>query len=299
MSYKPLYYDTSRHFVFLGNGLNRAFKNNDGWEELLHEKFENVPLPLCFSLDKRLIKKELAERLNENVYSEELAHYIRKLVEVGFTDFITTNYSYEIEYSLIDEKHRNLNFIKSKSFNLNDNVVSKGYICSTYFETVYQNKIIRVFHIHGECRRPSSIVLTQSDYAKSIQISFENPGYPTAFKLDNYGYDLHTIRYKSWVDLIILNNIYFLGYGLSFYEFDVWTALEKRYGLEKQYNHIHYFSAFENNLNPETRIVFGKFGIKILPSFAKQMDDSKYKSAYLFFLELLKNKGFELEGEML
>ena len=286
MSYKPIYYDKNNKFIFLGNGLNRAFQKSDAWTELVKNKVNNVPYPLLLSLDSNITREKLSLKLDNPYISEGLQDIIFKLIDLGVTSFLTTNYSYEIEYSLIEESNRNFKFIKNHTYTLINKKISKGYNCYSYIELSYKGKSIRVFHIHGECARPSSIILKQSDYASSVKKSFEMTGFETAYKLNNFGYEIGGFTYKSWVDFFMLNNIKFFGYGLSFYEFDVWTAIEKRYLSYIKINQLSYISLFDDELTSDQKYVFNQYGIKVLKGNFGNKSSEKYSSAFKNCIEL-------------
>lgn len=289
MSYKPIYYNSKTRFIFLGNGLNRAFQKTNSWDELVKIKQDKVPYQLLLSLDQNTSKKDICSSLLSTNISSSLQEIINKLVFLGFTDFLTTNYSFEIEYSLLEKKNRNINYIKSHTFTLIDRKVNSGYQPFVYIEVPYKGKFIRVFHIHGDCARPSSIVLKQSEYASCIGKSFALTGYEAAFKLDKLGYERSGFRYKSWVDFFILNDILILGYGLSFYEFDIWTAIEKRYTANKFYNKIRFLNLFGDELSEEQKFVFHKYGIIISKPLFSSKEEASYKLAYTTLINSMED----------
>ena len=81
-----------------------------------------------------------------------------------------------------------------------------------------------IWHIHGESRRTSSLILTHDEYARLInQILLYNQ----ERKKDYLDYE-NEIHFKSWIDYFILGDLYILGQGLDFSEFDLWWLLNRR-----------------------------------------------------------------------
>ena len=87
--------------ILLGNGLNLCFNHGCSWKEIFGGD-NSVP----FYLKHRNIKKFNIEKICDDLdkstnISEEYINYVHTLIELGFTNFLTTNFTYEIEYSLL------------------------------------------------------------------------------------------------------------------------------------------------------------------------------------------------------
>lgn len=119
--------------LFLGNGICRAFaEKTTGWKDLLVQTFardinsvnqfeEYVPYymyPLL--LDNGQSISEAIRRNKEKFYgfnpNDEMIEYVRKLLDLGFDDIITTNYSYEIERCILGSHISNEKLDKVKPF---------------------------------------------------------------------------------------------------------------------------------------------------------------------------------------
>ena len=93
--------------------------------------------------------------------SRELSDFIKELAFLGFDDIITTNYGYEFECALCGKGNLSENEVKKlqKHTDAIDKCNEK-YALHTYYECDIGNeKRVRIWHIHGEARKKSSIVI--------------------------------------------------------------------------------------------------------------------------------------------
>ena len=81
-----------------------------------------------------------------------------------------------------------------------------------------------MWHIHGEIRRKSSIILNHDEYmrlvTRVIEWNKENR--------NRYEIAYTNLRFKSWIDYFIMGDLYILGSGLDFSEHDLWWLLMRR-----------------------------------------------------------------------
>lgn len=267
--------------ILVGNGLSRAFNNSPSWDELLKTQgceLEGLPYPLKLRCSN-LKKDDLIIALDgHSIPSDEYASIIRKLVDNGFVIFLTTNYTYEIEYSLLPPIKRNHEYIKSHTFSAQNDKVDNSVSVSNYTIIEYESKEIFVWHIHGEIRKKTSIVLDQNAYGKLIGKIY-NYDVSSIFKVDHFGYDYFNYAYKSWVELFLLNDLYIVGYGLDYSEFDIWWILEKRKIYElKTTNKIFLYSTKKNEYNKTAKILFRNENINLIECNKSNCND--YKELY-------------------
>ena len=132
---------------------------------------------------------------------------LKDLLACPFDAILTTNYSYELENV----------FLKSYS-----NLKSKlPYVYCTKEKRDYKrllhtyNQIGNsppIWHIHGELRAKSSIVLTHDEYARLI-CDVLNYNKNNQNRYQNFEEDL---KFYSWIDYLIMGNVYVLGQGFDF-----------------------------------------------------------------------------------
>ena len=229
--------------LLLGNGLNRAF-NSESWSDFLRsikndERYpldpEKYILPMGLKAamlsDGQLMQslKKYNYKLN-NTYccdKQELLDILYQIVSLPFDYILTTNYSYEIELALSHKRQLNnkeiakfMNFTEGKG-------AEKRYFLHTYNSVKAKNHEYQIWHIHGEYRKPESMVIGQYYYGNLLYC------YNKVLK-DNIPEYVHNIkksqeqRINSWVDAFILGDVYMVGLGMDFAETDLWWLLEKK-----------------------------------------------------------------------
>ncbi|MBQ6479170.1 MAG: hypothetical protein IJI44_07385 [Erysipelotrichaceae bacterium] len=243
--------------LLLGNGLNRSF-GGVSWDGLLDEikdkeSFRSdacnylMPMPLkAVMLTKNKLAEKMAEVVEEadrknadksrkiawdsfSKTNHELRSKINLLINGNFDYVLTTNYGYEIETSLLD-----LDGIKPKqiqklmNFYEVDNA-QKQFLLNT-FNLVND---IPIWHIHGEARKPGSMILGNFYYGKNLRRCVERldgsldrkiNGKIVEFRKNMK--DRKPQKIGSWVDAFILGDVYVLGLGLDFSESDIWWLIE-------------------------------------------------------------------------
>ena len=81
-----------------------------------------------------------------------------------------------------------------------------------------------VWHIHGELRRKSSIVMTHDEYVRLLQKIVEyNKAIARKYLLFS-----EKVYYDSWVDYFLMSNLYVVGLGMDFSEIDLWWLINRR-----------------------------------------------------------------------
>ena len=81
-----------------------------------------------------------------------------------------------------------------------------------------------IWHIHGELRRPSSIILSHDEYARMVfQILDYNAKRGADYEMLNRNLD-----FRSWVDYFLMGDVYILGLAIDFSDFDLWWLLGRR-----------------------------------------------------------------------
>lgn len=156
--------------------------------------------------------------------SEQAQRIFQKLLTMGFDDILTTNYTYELELAASDSKQIGIGKITKLMRHTNAVPRAEGkYLLHTYNLLTVDGCTNRVWHIHGEARKPDSTVLGHYYYGNllyKIKESLFNRNYAKDNELN------------SWVDAFILGDVYVLGFGFGFAEMDLWWLLNRK-GREK------------------------------------------------------------------
>lgn len=221
--------------LLIGNGLSRRVD----WKQFIEavsikdiEKYYKDKEPQLPNLILTSTVTDINDSVRQNQYIKSLDDYIcnpseqiKNLLNINFDAILTTNYTYELEYNL-----------KSNYCSITDNTKREMYAKTT--ESEYDSKYFihtfnrvsngelsqDIWHIHGEQRRKSSLVLTHDEYARLMGkiIEYNN-------KIGNkYDYYYDNLKFKSWIDYFVMGDLYILGQGFDFAEFDLWWLLLRR-----------------------------------------------------------------------
>lgn len=250
--------------LLLGNGLCRAY-GGISWDGLLDEIKDNetfprraseyiLPMPLKAamltnnSLAKKmreLVKRKGSQDSNEEKTrtdwssfvktTSEMRDCIRELIVGRFDYVLTTNYSYEIEAALLNEENLSENKIESlQNYYEVNNAQTKFMINTFNFASDYP-----VWHIHGEARKPDSMIIGNCYYGKLLRkcierldgISVIDEGKTRDFSGKAREFIHNKSKGKpqkigSWIDAFVLGDVYILGLGMDFSEADLWWLID-------------------------------------------------------------------------
>ena len=250
--------------LLLGNGINRLSGSSD-WKQLIgkintnarlnpedKEQFD-IPYPLLAVLAAdgdvdNAVKSHL--ELFGGLYDGELDKirpYLSRLLSLGFDDILTTNYSYELErvaYPKITRGGKGCRGIMKHTAPVKR--AEPKYLLHTYSEVKYGEAVNRVWHIHGEVRKPNSIVLGHYNYGSLLRRMQDVLG-----SRENVQYRLEMANrppvMDSWLDAFIMGDVYILGFGFDFSEFDLWWLLERKKREKASHGIVRFYSPTHGN----------------------------------------------------
>ena len=225
--------------LLLGNGIVRV-QDGKSWCDLLDsfserpgEKAEDLLLPMplrAIYLTNDSIKMKLCGKKEEflgELHDPEIRGRLNKLLGLGFDDILTTNYSYELEMAVKGMGKMSENIIKSFSKNIIPGKRAETkYLLSTCNVVSNADARYRIWHIHGEARKPDSMILGHYYYAFLLKrimeyLDMRANDYRALNKGDEF-------EVKSWLDSFILGDVHILGFGMDFSEFDLWWLLNRK-----------------------------------------------------------------------
>jgi len=239
--------------LLIGNGVNRAY-DGASWDKMLDdikdkEKFPKeaknyiLPMPLKATL---LSGRDLRTKLKRStcgIAKEKENHWddfstvndkqreaIRKFIDIGFDYILTTNYSYELECALLGKNTISKNELKDKMVYCEGKAPQTKFLLSTFNRFKSDTKEYDIWHIHGEARRPESMILGHDYYGRLLCRYIERTGgyKNTLFdELDNG----KEVTMGSWIDALFVGDVFVVGLGLDFSEMDLWWLLEYRKGI--------------------------------------------------------------------
>ena len=230
-----------KNVLLLGNGIDRAYDSHAvSWSELLKKmttvkdlpKHDNLPFPLEVVLRTEDHVDEALAKHNRELYGsvkdERLRCILAEVLKAGFDEILTTNYDYALEGTAIYPKEAGDAWLR-KSMKHTDEVAraEKTYLLHTYQDVVFDGVSNRVWHIHGEARKPGSIIIGHYMYMNLVSKWREK----LAARADKYKtWDQARLDAPSgsWLDSFILGNVYILGLGMDFSELDLWWLLNRK-----------------------------------------------------------------------
>ena len=153
---------------------------------------------------------------------------LKTLLSLPFDAVLTTNYTYEAEAALFPRYPGLTDKSKLNYAWTTDDQGDNKYLLRTF------NRVRAggpdIWHIHGELRRPSSIILSHDEYARLVH-------HILAYN-ESRGRDYEKfaaeLKFKSWVDYFLMGDVYILGLGMDFSEFDLLWLLGRRRRLRER-----------------------------------------------------------------
>lgn len=131
------------------------------------------------------------------------------------------------------------------------------YLLHTYNEVNNQAKTSRVWHIHGEVRKPSSIVLGHYYYGNLLQ-RYQNELSGRKNKQFEREKDGLPPILDSWLDAFIMGDVYVLGFGFDFSEFDLWWLLNRKFRETAAHGKVIFYEpSFGNELKQSLLDTYG------------------------------------------
>ena len=238
--------------LMLGNGLNLAY-GGVSWGTLLKEisvredipERLSCPMPIQAILHTNNDIKTAMEKkkgsLYGNVGNAEQRLILQNVLRMGFDDILTTNYSYELEIAALG-----LSSVKESQIKkLNRHTprvgrVESKYLLHSYNELNVDDVQNRVWHIHGEARKPDSMILGHYYYANLLARMVKY----TSDHENRYENDAKTDKdteINSWLDAFILGDVYVLGFTFDVSEFDLWWLLNRKLREKAPHGKVYFF----------------------------------------------------------
>lgn len=237
--------------LLIGNGLEYK-SGQKSWGELLahltvadaisltQEQRDSIPFPMLYQLlsthapvPSHLSPQQIREeeqRLAAGVGGLHHASngFLDALPGLEADHIMTTNYSYCLEKALFPR----LDFTKSsartrKRLRLGDADGKKeiNYKLHSCYLAKSGSRQTGLWHIHGECAVPKGIVLSYDRYGRLLQRIEE-----VCSRQHYSGKTEQILRkdYTSWPELFLYGDVYILGLGMEFNEFDLWWLLRRK-----------------------------------------------------------------------
>lgn len=222
--------------LLLGNGI--IYRDELTWKKVLatlstDEKktnmaeilFEEIPSPILATI---CINTEDASRHNDylDLFARERPDefpILDEILSLPFDAILTTNYTYEIEKSINPEFSTTKGKIGKYAKFLGDK--ESKFLIHRFNRVKDENGVEKdIWHIHGEARRKSSMVLTHDEYARLIGKILEF----NANRKNDYEKNFQEFEFKSWIDYFLMGDLYVVGQSFDPCEFDLWWLLNRQ-----------------------------------------------------------------------
>ena len=152
---------------------------------------------------------------------------LRRLLSLPWDCVLTTNYTYEAEGVMLNRSRFGREDRSRMLVCMNGSVLRRDNLHFCYIMERKGLPPLPVWHIHGDLGRPESMILSYYSYAKAIsRLQKYNRKLKNAFQEAVEA--RRTISPLSWSDWFILGDVYSVGFGYDFSEFDLWWAAERK-----------------------------------------------------------------------
>ena len=282
--------------ILIGNGLIRAFGDSPtSWQDLLENltvpkykgKISENGLPNTLQIILRTdgavnsMLKTNKEGMKGKPVTQSLAERLRLIQGLGPDHILTTNYSYEIEAAFLNKEV--LSDYKLSNIQKHTSEIARcegQYMIHTYNDAGG----IPVWHIHGEARKPISIIAGHYWYGSLLA------KYKTIIdeRSDHYAKNAANNEYAilSWLDAFIMGDVYVLGFGYDIAEIDLWWLLNrKRYENAENKGKLYYYSNEDTDEFNEKEELLKVCGAEVIHCHKLPMPDQLLGDKYRKYLD--------------
>ena len=292
--------------LLLGNGINRVYESN-GWGDLIKKlacnpridpkTIEKVAYPLQVVLatgdkmDSRIKEKK------ELFYGLESIEHERPLLEsvlrIPFDHILTTNYSYEIERVANEKVKADGKYCQKLARNLlRKEQVEKRYLLHSYNEISFEEHCHKIWHIHGEARKPQSIVLGHYYYGKLLSLYIDTLGKRENKQIERQRAGEAPLI-ESWLDAFIMGDVYVLGLSFDYSEMDLWWLLNRKKREKAQHGKLYFYEPSEGNEIKHSLLEAYDAKIERLGFNTKPVN---YEQFYRYAIEDIRDKALNSTG---
>lgn len=252
--------------LLLGNGVNLAY-GGVSWSDLLKgisvrndipEKLY-CPMPLLAVLytnnDIKTAMENKKEKLLGSIETDSQKVVLQQILAGGFDEILTTNYSYELEMAALGATVKDDRLIRKMAEHTGRvSRVENKYLLHSFNKVVCDGKENRVWHIHGEARKPDSMILGHYYYAnllgRMVRYAAENEN-----RYENDANNGKETVINSWLDAFILGDVYVLGFTFDVSEFDLWWLLNRKLRERAPHGKVYFFEPYTEGFNEKIELM--------------------------------------------
>ncbi len=236
---KPKVFDITKKrpaVLLVGNGLNRCMGDTNTWLNAIlkltkddgildSDKDMNYSIRATVTTDEN--EKDRWAKYAE-LFGKEFKYIdnplLKNLLKIPFDAVLTTNYTYEMEKAMDPSYVTSIDkeiYACTTAENLTpeEKQPDSVRLLNTFNRMNNGSHDMDIWHIHGEVREPASMILTHEEYGRLVYELISH---------EQNKRNSETISFDSWVDYFIYGDLYVLGQGIDFAEFDLWWLLSRR-----------------------------------------------------------------------
>ena len=287
-----------KRVLFTGNGVamqigaqNKTNNKTNTWNEIIEEFAKEYDPQFDLNLLKKLPYNmqivaathdsvdismvELCQKLRGITLDDEQKAFVKRILELPFDRIITTNYTYELERSVSEQKIFRNRYSGSRKRRDSDMTLF-GYI-----PVKINGEEKHIWHIHGHVCAPNSVIMGHYFYGKLLaRIQNYIPDmlkYQRISRIHKKDFEI-----RSWVDSFMTDDVYMVGFGMDLCESDIWwlVCCKKRHFPESRI--YFYVPEWDMPKDDPRRILMNAYGIIIREISCPEKDFSA------FYEEILK-----------
>ena len=277
---KHKYHQKPPKVLLFGNGIARcydsisvsnllkALRSNDC--ELDVKELEKIPLSMAVVIASNDNIDATTHKIRKNMTDSknyackgDLALF-KMLLSLDFDAYLTTNYSYEMEYAADDKFFTHIRKYAAHSTGCQKREAQ--YQLHSFYRMNYNGKNKNMWHIHGEAKNKSSVILGHWSYG-SLIFKYKQEFERTQYRNFNHSDELSL---TSWLDYFVFGDVYIIGLGMNLSETDLWWLLNRK-KRETQLPHGRtIYINVGNELQPEIRGMLKAMDVEIRDYIVKE-----------------------------
>lgn len=236
---------------------------------------------------------------------EKCNELFKLLPALGVDHIFTTNYSYCPEEGYYpNRKFEKESVRQNLRFNLNPQKDKNGRpspenrfrLHSGYFVGTSDRsaKKVGIWHIHGECGAPTSVILGHDKYGRLLKRIISVCDDDIKYKEKIAKND--TYEFKSWPELFLFGDIYVVGFGFAECEFDLWWLLRRKQREIYADGKVYFYEHDGRKVPSAKQMLLSAHGVRIEYNKFSSIDD-KFKEFYELAFDDIRKKILALNRE--
>ena len=294
--------------LLIGNGVERAYGSAD-WDKLIdlldvrkfgketRDEINKLPFPVRYevlatfenapaSFSQEDLNAE-ERRTREREKNENHNELFKRLPDLGVDHIFTTNYSYCPEEGYYPNREFEKDSVrKNFRFNLNPqedkigrpSLEGRFHLHSGYFGISNESdKKVGIWHIHGECGAPTSVILGHDKYGRLLKRIISVCDDEIKYKKIIGKHD--TYEFRSWPELFLFGDIYVVGFGFAECEFDLWWLLRRKQREIYADGKVYFYEYDKRDVPSAKQMLLSAHGVEIKYNEFSGKND-KFKEFY-------------------